>query len=163
MKQFSWFPVQLTPEGRKSNLWKRGCIEFKAFHWHGDRLAIPPRALHLARSNACEEQAFIHDGHVIGLQFHLEATSFGVETLIENYPPDAGGEPFAQSPADIRALVHHIPSSNRILDALLDSLCSSIGGLALGPSCRQFTQNDGTIHNKHSAHATSGERKRDGE
>lgn len=141
-REIGWFPVQLTPEGRKSILWKRGCKEFMALHWHGDRLAIPPRAVRLARSNACEEQAFIHDGRVVGLQFHLEVTSSGLEALIENCPPDARGEPFVQGPADIQALARHIPRSNRMLAALLDGLCSSVGALALGPSGQQSIQSE---------------------
>jgi GMP synthase-like glutamine amidotransferase len=44
------------------------------FHSHEDTFDLPPGSVHLARSIACEHQAFQLADRVIGLQFHLEAT-----------------------------------------------------------------------------------------
>jgi GMP synthase-like glutamine amidotransferase len=45
---------------------------------------IPRGAQHIARSAACENQAFIYDERIVGLQFHLETTLESSEQLIFN-------------------------------------------------------------------------------
>ena len=42
------------------------------FQWHGYTFDLPTGALHLARSETCENQAFRYGHHAYGLQFHLE-------------------------------------------------------------------------------------------
>ena len=46
---------------------------FPAFHWHGDTYELPEGAVHLARSQLYEQQAFVF-ANAYALQFHLEAT-----------------------------------------------------------------------------------------
>ena len=36
-------------------------LEIYAFHWHGDTFDIPTGAIHIAKSEACENQGFIYD------------------------------------------------------------------------------------------------------
>ena len=40
--------------------------------------------MHLARSDGCEHQAFLYQGRVLGLQFHLESTRKSVADLVAN-------------------------------------------------------------------------------
>ena len=54
--------------------------QFPAFHWHGDTFEIPRGAVHLARSQACENQAFAFGDRVAAFQFHLESTRESVES-----------------------------------------------------------------------------------
>jgi GMP synthase (glutamine-hydrolysing) len=42
------------------------------FQWHGYTFDLPNGAIHLARSETCENQAFRYGHHAYGLQFHLE-------------------------------------------------------------------------------------------
>ena len=44
------------------------------FHWHGDTFDLPSRAVHLARSELCPNQAFRYGASAYGIQFHLEMT-----------------------------------------------------------------------------------------
>jgi GMP synthase-like glutamine amidotransferase len=44
-------------------------------HWHGDTFSLPPGAVHLARSDAYENQAFRVGPRSYGLQFHVEVTA----------------------------------------------------------------------------------------
>ena len=43
-------------------------------HWHGDTFSLPPDAVHLARNDAYENQAFRFGTRAYGLQFHVEVT-----------------------------------------------------------------------------------------
>ena len=43
-----------------------------AFHWHGYTFDLPNGAVHLARSENCENQAFRYGPNAYGLQCHLE-------------------------------------------------------------------------------------------
>ena len=43
-----------------------------AFHWHGYTFDLPADAVHLARSEQCENQAFRYGPRAYGLQCHLE-------------------------------------------------------------------------------------------
>jgi GMP synthase (glutamine-hydrolysing) len=87
-KEIGWFPVELTPGGTASPLF--GCLphQFKAFHWHGDTFDIPHGAVHLAKSDGCENQAFIYDDRVLGVQFHLESTLQSINDLVSNCKED---------------------------------------------------------------------------
>lgn len=42
------------------------------FQWHGYTFDLPDGAVHLARSETCENQAFRYQKNAYGLQFHLE-------------------------------------------------------------------------------------------
>ena len=44
-------------------------------HWHGDTFSLPPGAVHLARNDAYENQAFRAGARAYGLQFHVEVTA----------------------------------------------------------------------------------------
>lgn len=70
-------------------------------HWHGDTFDLPEGARHLARSAACEQQAFqLHD-RLFGLQFHPEV---GVSEI----------EGFLRGDADFVAKAHGPAGSDRI-------------------------------------------------
>lgn len=45
---------------------------FTTFHWHGDTFALPENFIHLFKTKACEQQGFVFENRVSGLQFHME-------------------------------------------------------------------------------------------
>lgn len=84
-KEIGWHKVTLTPEAKKSQVFKSLPPTFTAFHWHGDTFSIPPGAVRTASSEACENQAFeMNNGRIVGLQFHLESTDDGINRLCKN-------------------------------------------------------------------------------
>lgn len=112
-KEFGWQPIEPLPEGREwfstasplplMDQGRKGT--FHAFQWHGDTYTLPPGAIHLARNEAAEHQAFLLKGPsgstVLGLQFHLEWTEpMAREALAEPgvAPPPS---PFVQTPEEI--------------------------------------------------------------
>ncbi|GAK57553.1 glutamine amidotransferase class-I [Candidatus Vecturithrix granuli] len=99
-KEIGWFPIELTAEGRTSWLLREFPKKFQVFHWHGDTFPLPQRAIPLARSQACEQQAFLYQECVLALQFHLETTRHSAEQLIANCRNELVDAPFIQ-PAEI--------------------------------------------------------------
>ncbi len=80
-KEIGWFEVTGTSFGESHFHFPE---RFLAFHWHGETFDLPEGAVHLAKSSECENQAFQVGKHVVGLQFHLETTPEGVNSLIDN-------------------------------------------------------------------------------
>lgn len=73
-REIGWFPVQLSEEAKATPLGAALPDRFDAFHWHSDTFAIPENAVPLAYSDACQNQGFVINNRVVGLQFHLETT-----------------------------------------------------------------------------------------
>ena len=71
-------PISLSAAGQTSCL-----TPFKdqpmAFHWHRDTFDLPNGAIRLARTDACENQAFSYGHKVIACQFHPEFTGRTLE------------------------------------------------------------------------------------
>lgn len=100
-KEIGWFPVEWTEPARRCGVFGFLPERLNAFHWHGDTFDIPAGALHLARSEACENQAFLYDGRVLGLQFHLESTPESVRLLTENCRDELVPAPYIQNEGEI--------------------------------------------------------------
>lgn len=81
-KEIGWFPVEAVPQTLKENYQFPASLE--VFHWHGETFDLPQNAIHLAKSQACENQAFQISNTVIGLQFHLETTEETAKAIITN-------------------------------------------------------------------------------
>ncbi|MCR3883329.1 type 1 glutamine amidotransferase [Methanotrichaceae archaeon M04Ac] len=119
-REIGWHPVSLTPEAKRSETFGVLPEKFVALHWHGDTFEIPPGAIHTAKSEACENQAF-QLGRAIGLQFHLEATAEGIENLIRNCSEElAGGGRFVQDAVEILAGFDAISEMNGLMERFLD-------------------------------------------
>lgn len=82
-KEIGWFPVYAAPAHAKQSLFSFPA-QTDAFHWHGETFDLPEGATRLARSAACENQAFQVGRRVIGLQFHLETTEESARAIVEN-------------------------------------------------------------------------------
>ncbi len=122
-KEIGWYPVRLTRVGRAHALFRDFPAEFTAFHWHGDRFAIPPGGALTAESVACPHQAFVMGERVVGLQFHLEMTGESVASLIRHCPLDLAAGPWVQTPKDLYAgLEPTMAESHRLLGTLLSRL-----------------------------------------
>lgn len=81
-KEIGWMPVELTDAARVSGLFGFLPPNLVVFQWHGETFDLPPGGIRLARSNACENQAFFYAGRVLGLQFHLESTPGSVADIV---------------------------------------------------------------------------------
>jgi GMP synthase-like glutamine amidotransferase len=121
-KEIGWMPLQLTPEGKKANVFSDFIDGQNVFHWHGDTFDLPNSAIQLARTEACEQQAFLYDNHVLGLQFHLETTEESVTSMIEHCKDDlAEGGKYVQS-LEALAAEDHIYRCNKLMEKIITKL-----------------------------------------
>jgi len=121
-KEIGWFPVETTESARTSTLFSTfpQCLE--AFHWHGDTFDIPKGAKHIARSAACENQAFVYDERIVGLQFHLETTLASTQQLIANCADEIVPGPYVQDPLAMLANKNRFDVINATLQELLGKM-----------------------------------------
>ncbi len=78
--EIGWFPVWALPETHSASFGFPSSVN--VFSWHGETFDLPRGAIHLARSEGCENQAFQLGRSVIGLQFHLETTPPAAKDLV---------------------------------------------------------------------------------
>ncbi len=118
-KEIGWFPIYQTHDAENIKLLDNLPNPFFAFHWHGDTFDIPKGATRFAASSACGNQGFIYSNRVIGLQFHLEMTSDGINSLLCNCAADITEGKYIQSEKEILAqskvLIGHTNEYMKIL------------------------------------------------
>jgi GMP synthase-like glutamine amidotransferase len=121
--EIGWFNVKLYEDANKSDIFSLFPKEFLAFHWHGDAISLPPKCLKIAKSDACEIQAFeYNNGKVIGLQFHLESTIESVEKLIKHCSDEIVDGKYIQTANQMMACGNMFTDIESMLYMLLDSL-----------------------------------------
>jgi GMP synthase-like glutamine amidotransferase len=124
-REIGWFPVRAVAGAGPVF---RFPPEVTVFHWHGETFDLPPGAVHLARSEACEHQAFQIGRTVIGLQFHLEMTPEGAAALVENCREEVVPGPYVQTEDVIRAApASRYREGNDVMSRVLAHLLSSKG------------------------------------
>jgi GMP synthase-like glutamine amidotransferase len=121
-KEIGWFAVAgITRPGVE-------CFSFPpaalVFHWHGETFDLPAGAMHLARSAACENQAFQLGRSVIGLQFHLETTPASVRGLVEHCREELVEGEYIQTEASLVAAgPEKYLAINALMAEVLEFLC----------------------------------------
>ena len=99
-REIGWHPIASTPAPRGSEAFQFPST-LQVFHWHGETFDLPAGSAQLARSIACENQAFQVGARVVGLQFHLETTPTSARALVTHCPADLAPATHVQSAADI--------------------------------------------------------------
>ena len=125
VKEIGWFPVRGIPFDNGSLF----CFppSMVVFHWHGETFDLPPGATRLAKSEACENQAFQIGSSVIGLQFHLETTPESAKTLILNCRDELVPSRYVQTEGEILAAgAETYQRINRAMDDVLSFLLGHV-------------------------------------
>ncbi len=115
-KEIGWFDITKV---QNSNVFQFPDT-ITVFHWHGETFTLPEGAVQLARSAACEQQAFQFNDNVIGLQFHLETTPDSVNSMIHHCHSEIIPNIFIQSEEAIQAVTQE--SFNRINTLMFEIL-----------------------------------------
>jgi GMP synthase (glutamine-hydrolysing) len=101
-KEIGWGRLRLTPEGHHSCLQHLAPERTPVLHWHGDTFDLPARAVRLAATDICENQAFRWGRHALALQFHVETTAQGLEQWFIGHTGEIAATP-GVSVAQLRA------------------------------------------------------------
>lgn len=106
-KEIGWFPIEFTAAGQASAIVGHLAPRIQVFHWHGDTFDLPSGAVQLARSEVCEQQVFLYDGRVLGLQCHLESTPQSVADIVVHCADELRPAAFVQSAERLLATSAH--------------------------------------------------------
>ena len=121
-KEIGWFPINFTADGNKNNFLNFIPENQTVLHWHGDTFQIPVGAEHILKSEGCNNQAFIFNERVIGLQFHLEFTERLLNALIRKSRRDLKKDKFVQTEEEILQKIELLKTTNNLMLNLLDKL-----------------------------------------
>jgi GMP synthase-like glutamine amidotransferase len=122
--EIGWFPVEKTKAAKGEVVGDVLADEKEVFHWHGETFDLPHCAVHLARSRACENQAFVLGDRIIGLQYHLETTPQSADALVQHCRHELVRAPYVQTESQIKSRPDRFKTLNREMDALLDYFLS---------------------------------------
>ncbi len=121
-KEIGWFPIERIDQMKPNKFSAVFPDQTTVFHWHGDTFELPSGATHLARSVACENQAFSIDDRILALQFHLEMTAEAVAPLIENCSDELVEAPYIQDATQMLAQPQQFQQINDLMADCLDRL-----------------------------------------
>jgi GMP synthase-like glutamine amidotransferase len=124
-QEIGWFPVTATQEADNSILAGLFTLPTNVFHWHSDTFSLPSGAKLLARSEACQHQAFSLGDRVLGLQFHLETTHETATALIRNCGQGLEVSRFVQGPDELAAEEDRFTEINILMASVLDSMAGA--------------------------------------
>lgn len=117
-KEVGWAPVYL-----KSKAIPDLPEKLIALHWHEEMFEIPKEAELLFSSDLLENQGFVMNHKVVGLQFHFEPQADDVREIVVNDAQYTKGSLLKQSPEDI--LNYLVPTENReVMFKLLDYIAN---------------------------------------
>jgi GMP synthase (glutamine-hydrolysing) len=125
-REIGFAPVRLTAEGAASCLAPLA-DDGTVLHWHGDTFDLPKSAIHLARTEVCENQAFQVGRHALGLQFHVEVEPASFERWLVGHACELAAARI--EPAALRsAMAAHGPGLARKAEAVLSNWLDELEG-----------------------------------
>lgn len=123
-KEIGWFPIEIANKAENSVVFESLPQKLTVFHWHGDTFDLPEGATRLAYSEGCQNQAFVYNEKVLGLQFHLESTKDSVQQIIKNCTNELVEGKYIQKPAEMLLRDDNFDVINNAMSRILDNLSS---------------------------------------
>ncbi|SBH21182.1 glutamine amidotransferase class-I [Klebsiella pneumoniae] len=119
-KEIGKFPITLSEDGRKDEMFSHFGKTLEVGHWHNDMPGLTPEAKIIAYSEGCPRQIVAYSDRVFGFQCHMELTLDVVERLIAHSEKDlsrAAEYRFVDTPEALRA--HDYSEMNQVLFGFL--------------------------------------------
>ena len=121
--ELGWQRIEPTVEGKRDGrLAAFFAPDLPVMQWHFDTFDLPSGAIHLARNEACENQAFSWGANVLGLQFHPELTHEIVADVLKRYDPLPEGEFVmgADKMLDVECFENLASANSKFLDSIVE-------------------------------------------
>ena len=123
-REIGWFPISKTESMKGYYFFDRIDSFLIPLHWHHDSFEIPKNATHIWQSEACKNQAFLYENHILALQFHLETTKTNLKKMIEYGSDDLRWTgPYVQGSMDIFEGQVHMTRNRQVMYSILDWFC----------------------------------------
>jgi len=91
--EIGWAPVELTDDALADAPFGGLPSRIEVLHWHEETFRLPADAVHLARSDRYEQQAFRVGDRACGSQFHVEINLVAVKAFVRQTEIAANGGP----------------------------------------------------------------------
>ncbi|ACF14504.1 glutamine amidotransferase class-I [Chloroherpeton thalassium ATCC 35110] len=121
-REIGWFRIERIPLAAHHPLGALFPETLNVFHWHGETFDLPKGSIHLAKSDGCQNQAFLLGDRVLGLQFHLEMNPQTISALVENCPDDLAPGRYVQTPEQMLQNPEYFENNQALLSKVLDYL-----------------------------------------
>lgn len=128
--EIGWYPLRTTDAGRSDAVLSPLGEQASVFQWHGRHFEIPHSAVHLARSDTCDQQAFRWGDNAYGFQFHLEMDQPLIERWLANpaYRAELAALAGTQDASRIRTdTALHIAGMQARADAVFNNFLDLVG------------------------------------
>ena len=124
--EIGWLPIQVDAQSKETEIGNILSEAGDVFHWHGDTFSLPTGATHLAKSEGCANQAYLYNGKVLGLQFHLETTQEGAKALCKECADELVPNTYVQTEKDILHSEQKFKHANQLMAKLLTALSRTL-------------------------------------
>jgi GMP synthase-like glutamine amidotransferase len=121
-EEAGWMPISLTQDGAQHPLLRGWPDEVTVFHWHGDTFDLPDSATRVAESKGCDNQAFVYEESVIGLQFHTEMRADDIRYMLDFLGESDMKGPYVQDRNTIRNGLDNFQQPNALMKKTLNEL-----------------------------------------
>lgn len=123
-KEIGWFPITRTSKYEPP--FQYIPKQMNVFHWHGDTFNLPENAVRMASSKVCQNQAFIYEKNMIGLQFHLEVGEENIRDIIDHSRNELTQGRYIQAVPDMCGRFGLIQQNKAILFQFMDQWMNSL-------------------------------------
>lgn len=123
-KEIGWFSIEMSDEAENSVVFDSLPQKLTVFHWHSDTFDLPAGATRLAHSEGCQNQAFVYNEKILGLQFHLESTKDSVQQIIKNCADELVEGKYIQKPEEMLLRDDNFDMINNAMSRILNNLSS---------------------------------------
>ena len=128
--EIGWYPLHATDAGKEDPVFAPLGTASPVFQWHGRHFEVPSTAVHLARTESCEQQAFRYGDNAYGFQFHLEMDQPLIERWLATpaYRAELAAAGLPHDDVAIRAATQeHIAPMQRQADAVFNRFLDLVG------------------------------------
>ena len=120
-KEIGFMPVYFTETARQHPLFSHFGEKSTVFHWHGETFDLPKGAVRMAYSAPCQNQAYLIDDNILGIQFHPEITREIIHQMVDHGGKElVSGSPYIHSAEKIGKDLSYMEQDKNQLYQLLD-------------------------------------------